>query len=163
MSKAKLVRDFMKIGVMTLGPDTPIFEAIVSLIKHKVSGAPVVDEKHALLGILSEKDCLAVFANEAFFSETAGGMVSDYMTADVQTVGPDADIFVVADIFLRKPYRKLPVVEDGILVGEISRSDILLASLHIVEESPKKRAWTDSHKIPDEILSRLATPAHEDA
>lgn len=162
MSKPKLVRDFMKIGVMTLDPDMPVFEAILTLIKHKVTGAPVVDKTRHLVGILTEKDCLAVFANEAFFSETAGGLVSDYMTEQVKSVTPDTEIFAVADLFLKAHFRKLPVVEDGILVGEISRRDVLMASLHIVEESPRKKAWTDSHKIPDEILSRLTEPVHEE-
>ena len=155
MSKPKYVRDFMTSHLVTLNPDAPIFQAIMALIKHKVSGAPVVDEQKKLLGILSEKDCLAVFANEAFFSESAGGIVSDYMTKDVMTLDPDDEIFKAADLLLRHSFRRLPVVEDGVVVGQISRRDVLLASLQIVEESPKKKEWTDAKYITEEIQALL--------
>lgn len=161
MSKAKLVGDFMTRHVVTVKPDMPIFQAILMLLKHKICGAPVVDEHNKLLGILSEKDCLKVFANEAFFSETAGGYVSDYMTKDVQYLDPDDEIFKAADIFLKHTYRRLPVMDDGVLVGQISRRDVLLASLHIVEASPKKKAWSDARYITDEIKALLETPGPE--
>ena len=157
MSKPKLVRDFMSTQLVTLSPEMPIFKAITLLLKHKVSGAPVVDEQKKLLGILSEKDCLAVFANEAFFSETAGGLVSDYMTRDVMTLDPEDEVFKAAGIFMKQSFRRLPVVDDGILVGQISRRDVLLSSLQIVEESPKKKAWTDARYISQEIQGLLET------
>lgn len=155
MSKPKLVRDFMTTQLFTLPPAMPIFQAIGLLIKHRVSGAPVVDAGNKLLGVLSEKDCLAVFANEAFYSETAGGEVADYMSTGVQIIDPDDEIFKAADIFLKHSFRRLPVVDDGVLVGQISRRDVLLASLHIVEESPKKKAWSDARYIPEEIQTLL--------
>lgn len=158
MSKPKFIREFMATHLVTLTAEMPIFEAIVLLLKHKVSGAPVIDDHKRLLGVLSEKDCLAVFANEAFFSETAGGLVSDYMTRDVMTVEPDDEVFKAADIFMKQSFRRLPVVEDGILVGQISRRDVLVSSLHIVEESPKKKAWTDARYISEEIKGLLLSP-----
>lgn len=161
MSKAILIREFMTTHLVTLKPDMPIFEAIALLLKHKISGAPVVDEHKHLLGMLSEKDCLAVFANEAFFSESAGGPVADYMTNSVMTVDPDDEVFKAADIFLKQSFRRLPVVEDGKVVGQISRRDVLVASLHIVEASPKRKAWTDARYIPDEVKSLLQTPHAE--
>jgi CBS domain-containing protein len=158
MSKPKLVREFMTEHLVTLKPDMPIFQAILLLIKNKVSGAPVVDDLNRLLGILSEKDCLSIFANEAFYSETAGGEVADYMTTGVSVIDPDDEVFKAADIFLKNSFRRLPVVDDGILVGQISRRDVLMASLHIVEESPKKKAWTDACYITDEVKALLASP-----
>jgi len=155
MSKAILVREVMATGLLTLKPDMPIFQAIILLIKNKVSGAPVVDENNSLVGILSEKDCLRVFANEAFFSETAGGAVMNYMTKDVITVDPDSEVFAAADLFMRNAFRRLPVVEDGSLIGQVSRRDILMASLRMVEESPKKKAWSDARYIPEEIKAIL--------
>lgn len=161
MSHPKIVRDFMTTHLVTLKPGMPIFEAISLLLKHKVSGAPVVDEHNRLLGVLSEKDCLAVFANEAFYSETAGGEVEDYMSLDTKTIDPDDEIFKAADIFLKNSFRRLPVVDDGLLVGQISRRDVLLASLHLVEESPKKKVWSDARYIPAEIQTLLASPARD--
>ncbi|HMO51709.1 MAG TPA: CBS domain-containing protein [Kiritimatiellia bacterium] len=162
MSKVILVREVMATGLLTLKPDMPIFQAIGLLLKNKVSGAPVVDENNKLVGVLSEKDCLRIFANEAFFSETAGGAVADYMTREVQTIDPDAEVFAAADVFMKHSFRRLPVVDDGNLVGQLSRRDILMASMRIVEESPKKKAWSDARYIPEEIKAVLEDRAHAD-
>lgn len=74
------------------------------------------------------------------------------------TVEPDDEVFKAADIFMKQSFRRLPVVEDGILVGQISRRDVLVSSLHIVEESPKKKAWTDARYISEEIKGLLLSP-----
>lgn len=162
MSKPILVREVMATGLVTLNPATPIFQAITSLLKNRVSGAPVVDEGGRLVGVLSEKDCLRIFANEAFFSQNAGGPVSDYMTRNTLVVDPDDDVFKAADVFLKHTFRRLPVVEDGRLVGQISRRDVLKASLRIVQESPIKKQWTDAKYITDEIKAVLADRPHDD-
>lgn len=162
MSKAILVREVMATGLLTLKPDIPIFQAISLLIKNRVSGAPVVDANYKLVGIISEKDCLRVFANEAFFSEGPGGLVEDYMSREVKTIDPDEDVFTAADIFLKHSFRRLPVVEDGNLVGQVSRRDILMASLKILQESPVKKEWTDSKYITEEIKAALADRTHTD-
>ena len=162
MSKPILVREVMATGLVTLQPATPIFQAITLLLKNRVSGAPVVDETGTLVGVLSEKDCLRVFANEAFFSQSAGGPVSDYMTTNMKTVDPDDDVFKAADLFLKHSFRRLPVVEDGRLVGQISRRDVLKASLKLVKDSPFKKEWTDAKYITDEIKAVLADRPHND-
>lgn len=163
MSKAILVREVMATGLLTLRPDIPIFEAIPLLLKNRVSGAPVVDSDNKLVGILSEKDCLRVFANEAFFSEGPGGRVEDYMSREVFTIDPDEDVFTAADIFLKHAFRRLPVVEDGNLVGQVSRRDILMTSLNIMKESPVKKQWTDSKFISDEMQAVLADRSRGDS
>lgn len=155
MSNVILVREVMATGLVTLKPDTPIFTAITLLLKNRISGAPVVDDQGALVGILSEKDCLRVFANEAFFSQNAGGPVSEYMSRTIQTMDPDDDVFKAADIFLKNSFRRMPVVDDGRLVGLVSRRDVLLASLRLMQESPIKKQWTDATYITEEIKALL--------
>jgi CBS domain-containing protein len=162
MSKSILIREVMATGLLTLNPEQPIFQAISLLLKNHVSGAPVVDDGRRLVGVLSEKDCLRIFANEAFFSENAGGRVADYMSTSVLSIDPDDDVFKAADIFLKNSFRRLPVVDEGNLVGQVSRRDILLASLRMVEESPKQKAWTDAKYITDEIKAVLADRPHDD-
>jgi CBS domain-containing protein len=155
MSKIPIVREFMVTNVVTLRPDMPIREAIDILLKHRISGAPVVDAAGHLLGTLSEKDCLRVFANAAFY-HTDPGEVEDYMTRDVCTIDPEADLFRAADIFLKNSFRRLPVVENGRLVGQISRRDVLNASRRIADASPVPKPFTDAKYLTDEVKAALA-------
>ena len=58
MTKTPVARDIMKTGLVTVGPDDSILAAAQKLVKHRLSGAPVVDREHRLLGVVSERDCL---------------------------------------------------------------------------------------------------------
>ncbi len=120
-----VVRDFMTTLMVTLRQDMGIYEAIKILLKNKTSGAWVLDESKMLLGVLSEKDCLRIFANKAF-NQIPTGLVADYMSKSMKSLHPDDDLFKVAELFLKNPFRRLPVIEHGILIGQVSRYDVLL-------------------------------------
>lgn len=155
MSKVPTVRDFMVTALVTLRPELPIRQAIDILLKHRISGAPVVDAAGSLVGMLSEKDCLRVFANAAFYN-TDPGDVEDYMARDVRTIEPEADMFKAADIFLKNSFRRLPVVENGRLIGQISRRDVLNASRQLADTPPVPKPWTDAKYLTDEVKAALA-------
>ena len=120
------VKDFMAASLITLSPDMEIMQAISILLKNRISGAPVQDSMDNLVGILSEKDCLKV-ALEAGYNDSRGGKVSDYMTRKVTTVNADDSIIDVAKMFIETPLKRLPVILDNRLVGQISRRDALKA------------------------------------
>ena len=121
-------REIMTTQLVTLQPKTTVAEAIKTLLRHSISGAPVVDEDGALLGILSEFDCLRAIANEQFHSDhDESGVVEDLMTRGGETIGPDSDLFQVAQTFVTLRVRRLPVLEDGRLLGQVSRRDVLRA------------------------------------
>ena len=129
-AKIPVASDFMTRKVITVSPDMDLYQAISLLLEHRVSAAPVVSgtgERKRLVGLVSEKDCLAMLTSGAFYN-ASGGPVSRYMTREVKTLGPDVDIFTVAGIFLNEPYRRLPVVQGEYLVGIVSRRDVLDAS-----------------------------------
>ena len=111
--------------LITLTRDMDVYFAIGLLLKNRISGAPVIDDDN-LVGILSEKDCLRIFANGSFY-DMPGGPVSKFMTDVVSTVKPNSDLFSVADVFLQHNFRRMPVVEGKKLVGQISRRDVLRA------------------------------------
>lgn len=126
MPKRK-ARDLMTRGLVTLSPETEICTATKSLLKHRISGAPVIDENRRLVGILSEKDCLRVLSGEAY-DGLPEGHVRDYMTRTVETVGPDSTLLDIVGVFLARSFRRLPVVDDdGVVLGQISRRDALVA------------------------------------
>lgn len=126
MLKFIKVRDYMTRHLVTFRSDTDLFTAINRLLEHRISGAPVVDSQGHLIGLLSEGDCLRGILSGAYY-EAVGGTVSTYMTTAVETVSPEADIIELSERFLRGRRRRLPVIEHGRLVGQISRHDVLRA------------------------------------
>lgn len=118
--------------LITFKPDQSIEEVIDIIISKGISGAPVLDEKRKLVGIISEKDCLRIIVDQAYHNlPSSSRKVSDYMTANVKTLPSSCDVVEAANEFLSSPVRRLPIVENGVLVGQISRRDVLRASKSI--------------------------------
>lgn len=158
MNKVPVVNDIMATRLVTLSPAMSIQEAIALLLKQQVSGAPVVDAEQKLVGVLSEKDCLRIYANGAY-NNLPGGVVEQYMSTELTTTVADADLFSVADVFIKSSFRRLPVLdEEGRLVGQISRRDVLEGSRQVWEASPVEPEWSDSKYLTDEIKAALETP-----
>lgn len=126
MNHPKSVRDIMVQELVTFKEDTNVQTAIDALLTHKISGAPVVDDKGTIIGILSEIDTMATFIQASYHGE-GGGCVRDFMTRKVTTVSPDMGIVDLAEFFLKTRFRRLPVVERGELIGQVSRRDVLRA------------------------------------
>lgn len=120
------VADYMTRRIVTLSPDTSVHAALRLLVAHAISGAPVVDARGEVVGMLTGRDVLgAVF--RASYHKDAGGTVADSMSRDVQTVEAEADVTEVIERFLESPYRRFPVLAGTQLVGVISRHDVLRA------------------------------------
>lgn len=124
MPQLAMVREHMDTHVPTVPPDMPILDAAQFLIRHRVTGAPVVNAAGNLVGILTELDCLKLLTTEGG-DEAKRGRVSQYMTEEVVTIPPDMTISYATGVFLRSNFRRLIVVEDGKVVGAITRFDIL--------------------------------------
>ena len=122
------VRHYMATDLITFHPDQEVSEAIATMLTHKISGAPVLDEHRQLVGILSEKDCLRLLVDHAYYNQPISkGKVGDYMSREVMTVSVSSSLVDVANAFARTPYRRFPVVENGKVVGQVSRRDVLRA------------------------------------
>jgi len=128
--------DAMTSKLITFHPEMKIDEAVDILVKHKISGAPVLDDDGIHVGMLSEKDCLKLMMNE-LYHELPNNLVKNYMSEIIHSVEADMDIFSVAQIFIETPYRRLPVYNKGKLVGQISRRDCLKA-MQIINKKKKK-------------------------
>lgn len=113
-------------------PDQPIQDVISTIIDKKIAGAPVLDDQDRLVGMISEKDCLRLIVDEAYHNMPAETRkVSDYMTPKVQSLSPKTNIVEAAVEFLNSPIRRFPVVENGRLIGQVSRRHILRAAENI--------------------------------
>jgi CBS domain-containing protein len=124
------VREYMTANPAVFSPETDVFAAIRELISRKITGAPVVDAKGKLVGVFSEVECMKVTLSAAYHEEMPG-KIAEFMTTDFQAVDGETSIAEVADLFTKSTLRQFPVVEEGHLIGVISRVDILKALLKV--------------------------------
>ena len=149
------VGEIMEENWPTLGPDATVEEAIKLFAEGRISGAPVVSGGR-LLGIVTEGDLIFRDADveppgflnllggiiplgntEEYRREalkSAGVTVDEVMTEDVTTIGPDATLSEAATVMAEERKKILPVVDDGRLVGVVTRMDIL--TLHVLKPRP---------------------------
>ena len=125
MKSLPKISEYMDAVVPTLSPETQIMKAVDFLLRHRVTGAPVVDPDGKLLGIITETDLLKLGTEGIQAQPPTEAMVAEYMTTDVVTVPPTVDIYYVAGIFRNNKFRRLPVVKGGKIVGAITRFDLL--------------------------------------
>ena len=124
MFKSLKVRDYMNTEPVTFSPETDLFKAVDMLLAHRISSASVVDASGNLVGVLSESDCLRGILVGSYYEET-GGSVGSFMSTVVETIDADANILEAAEHLVRKSRRRLPVMAQGRMVGQISRCDLL--------------------------------------
>lgn len=123
------IGDYMTKELITFKPDTEIMTVIESLLKNRITGAPVLNDSGEVVGLIDDKDCLHVLMSSAYNNQpVARDTVSDYMSNVMKSVSVDADLLDAATIFTSTPYKRLIVVDKkGKLVGQISRRDVLRA------------------------------------
>lgn len=162
MNKPPAVKDYMATILLTLRADTNVYEAVDFLLKHKISGAPVVDNNNKLIGLISEKDCLQLLA-KGVGRDLPKAKVADFMSAKVDTILPDMDIYYAAGIFLKNVYRRFPVVDKkGKLIGQISRRDILRAiQENIKSKEIRGNSASKATLIEKEKIDKLTFPKGE--
>jgi CBS domain-containing protein len=125
MKSMPKIGTYMDTVVPTLSPETRIMDAVDFLLRHRVTGAPVVDSDGKLVGIITETDLLKLVTEGVQGEPPTDATVAEYMTRDVVTVPPTVDIYYIAGMFLANKFRRLPVVENGKIVGAITRFDLL--------------------------------------
>ncbi|AEE19266.1 CBS domain protein [Dokdonia sp. Hel_I_63] len=124
------VSDYMSRKLITFSPDQSVLEVMNNLIKHKISGGPVVNENNELLGIISEGDCMKQISESRYYNMPMDNMkVSNHMVTNVDTIDGNMNVFDAANKFLESKHRRFPIVENGKLVGQISQKDVLKAAL----------------------------------
>jgi len=122
------VGDYMSTKLITFTADQHMDEVIETLLKYKISGAPVISKTGELVGVISEGDCMKEVVRGKYNNmPTLMGLVGEYMTQDVISIPPETNIFDAAKMFLEKRIRRFPVVNMGKLVGQISQKDIMRA------------------------------------
>ena len=165
--------DIMVPDVITVGPDNSVQEVAEILLTRRISGLPVVDASGRLVGLVSEGDLLRraesgteharswwlklLMGREtlaAEFVKEHARRVRDVMTHDVITVSPDTPVTDVASTLERNRIKRVPVVEDGRLIGIISRANLVQALAGMRRSVAVVEPKSDS-ELRDTLLSRL--------
>lgn len=142
-------KEIMESDVVTISEDASVQELAALLAKKKISGAPVVDDQKRVVGIVSEGDLVSQDADIHFphYIELLGNIiylesvkkyeerlekagassVRDIMTSDVVTVQMDANLNEIATLITERQVNRLPVLDGDILVGIITRADVVRA------------------------------------
>lgn len=115
------VREIMTENVTTISSDCSVQDAIELMLQRGVSGLPVLDKQGELAGIVTEYALLAI----AYDHDVAGDTVAEHMTTDVLTINADQSLSQAADLCIAHRIRRAPVMENGKLVGLVSRRDVL--------------------------------------
>jgi CBS-domain-containing membrane protein len=145
--------DLMSCPVVTVGADLTTKQAAKRLVENDITAAPVVDENGLLVGIVSEADLIrgnihpdarTHLTSLTDLTTPAFAPVAEVMTRDVITVPTSADVADIAALMLKAGVKSVPVVENGNVLGMVSRRD-LLATL-----------TRDDESIAAEVTARLA-------
>ncbi|MBY0322732.1 MAG: CBS domain-containing protein [Reyranella sp.] len=148
-------KDVMTGSVICINVGDSIFDAAELLLGARVSAVPVVDDKNAVVGIVSEADLVRraeigtapkknwlarLLASDVSaandFAAAHTQRVADVMTKEVVTAGPDAPLRELVELMERHGIKRIPIVRDGALVGVVSRADLLCALLSREPDRP---------------------------
>lgn len=149
-------RDFMVTDLITLRPMTDVLDAVQILLTNRISGAPVVDDDDRYLGVFSEKCAMHVLLDAAY-EQLPTTEVGAFMDIEAQTINPETQLLSVAQVFLLTPYRRLPVLEDGKLVGMVSRRNVLECWMDLINRVPH-RSREKTLRYFSELFSREEAP-----
>lgn len=141
--------DIMETDVITIREDASVQQLAEMLAERKISGVPVIDDDRRIVGVVSEGDLVALdadihfphyiqFLDSVIFLEsmkkfeerlrkTAATRVDQIMTTDVVTVQKDAPLHEVATLMTERQVNRLPVVDGDVLVGIITRANVVKA------------------------------------
>jgi len=112
--------ELMSSPVRTIRPDTTVGEAQRILLRYGHSGLSVVDEQDQLIGIISRRDI-----DLALHHGLGHAPVKGYMTRNLKTITPQTSLPEIESLMVTYDIGRLPVLEDGQLVGIVTRTDVL--------------------------------------
>jgi CBS domain-containing protein len=123
--KSKTAADVMTQKVVTATADMPLLSAMALLLRHRINCLPVIDTENNLLGIITEYDIM----NLAFSGEAETTQVGEVMSRKVISFAPADNIEEIVSCCVEKRIHRLPIVDNGKLVGIISRHDVMRAMM----------------------------------
>ncbi|MDZ8030812.1 CBS domain-containing protein [Nostoc sp. DedSLP04] len=150
-------RDLMSSPVRTILPETTIAEAQRILLRYGHSGLFVVDTQGQLVGIISRRD-IDIALHHGF----SHAPVKGYMTKNLKTITPDTTLPQIESLMVTYDIGRLPVLENGQLMGIVTRTDVL-RELHQErdedeEDEQKFKIQNDAHRLANAALTKSKIP-----
>lgn len=158
MTTLPTARDIMTSDTLTVRRHDPVLETAQRMLAQGVSTAPVVEpmsEAEFLVGFVSEKDVMQCLASGRFHARPDIA-IQEIMRPHPVCVRPAADILALAAIFMQHGFRHLPVVEGRVLLGMVSRRDVIRGMLDHYDSW--KLGPSAGREIPD--LGGIFTPQY---
>jgi CBS domain-containing protein len=161
-------KDVMTTSVVTIGPQAEIPEVARVLLEHRISAIPVVDKTGSILGLVSEGDLmrraecgshrswwLSLLADKTkTYERDRGTRAKDIMTREVVSIDPETTISDIARILESKGIKRVPVIQNGKLVGIVSRADVL-RGLAVIGLSPDHSVTVTDREIRERIRDEI--------
>tara|TARA_B110000444_G_C18722264_1_gene539062 strand:+ start:341 stop:811 length:471 start_codon:yes stop_codon:yes gene_type:complete len=131
------VSDIMSSQLVLFTPEQSIHDVMQAFVKHRISGGPVVDNKGILIGVISEADCMKEISDSRYFNmPILDKSVGHFMTEKVDIIESNMSVFDAAAKFSKSSRRRYPVLQNGLLVGQVSRKDVVIAAINM-----KSQTW----------------------
>ena len=164
--------DVMTSGVISVGPDSSMLEAVRLMLQHRISGLPVVDKNGDLLGVITEGDLLrrtetgtqrrrprwleflvgpGKLAGE--YVHASGRKVNEVMTVGAKTVAEDTALEQIVELMERHQIKRVPVMRGREVVGIVTRANLLRALAGLVRVAPPSD--TNDAAIRERLLAEL--------
>jgi CBS domain-containing protein len=167
MAKTPIVKKYMKRPARTFHEDEEMAACMSVLARSSFAAIPVVNDDNEVVGLLTEKDVIRTVINWAY-DQRAGGSVGNYMSPLEVMVTPEMDLLTAARAFMECNFSCLPVLDGDVLVGRLTRHDVLRGLEKWATDINKERAGrltkTPDHERPsaiDEIQKVAASHSKE--
>ena len=123
MQKHNIVqaKDIMQKNVVVMDTKGTIYDAIHLMVKHNITGLPVVNDDYQIIGVISEKDILDLL----YHSKDSNVSIVNFMTRRVVCFDPDANLDQLSESFRKNDFRRIPIVHKDKLIGLVSRKDVI--------------------------------------
>jgi CBS domain-containing protein len=188
MVRQAIAREIMSRPVITVSPDTPFRDIVTIMLRHKISGLPVVDEHGRLLGVATEADLLhkeeAPHPQPALIPWHGSSLrlerildrhrkseamtAGELMTENVVTATEETSVHQLAHLMLARDINRIPILRDGLVVGIVTRADVLKVFtrgdqglLAAVREVLIRDLWIDPKGLSISCLNGIVTVAGE--
>ena len=169
-----IASDVMTRKVISIDPDSTVLQAARLMLQHRISGLPVLDNSARLVGVLSEGDFLrrretkterhrsrwleflmgpGPMATE--YAHSHGNKVSEVMTTDIRTVDENAPLEEIVELMEKHRIKRVPVMSGSILVGIVTRSNLMHAMVSMARVAPDVIRSKDDAGIREQLLEEM--------